>query len=137
MWFIQHTNAKGRTVVSRMSTARIRQAIDAKLLDLKSRAKQDQSDSFMPLAQFPEFEPAIKKRLALARSGTGSGLKHIYQKLDQQHHRRKRWRSLSFLFRTAMGWVWLTVFLAFLVGAGLGLWWLYEEYAPKLPDLAN
>lgn len=137
LWFVQHTNAKRRTVVSRMSTDRIRQAIDGKLLDLKARVKQEQSDSFMPLAQFPEFERGIKKRLALARSGTGSGLQGIYQKLDQQHHRRKRWRHLSFLFRSAMGWVWLTVFLAILVGLGLGAWWLFDEYGQKLPDLSN
>ena len=133
-WFIQHTNAKGRTVVSRMSTARIRQAIDGKLLDLKAKAKQNQGDSFMPLAQFAEFEPAIKKRLSQARSGTGSGLQDIYQKLDKQHHRRKKWRSLSFLFRSAMGWVWLTVFLA---GLGLGGWWLFDEYGQKLKDMFN
>jgi len=136
-WFIQHTNAKGRTVVSRMSTARIRQAIDGKLLDLKAKAKQHQAESFMPLAQFAEFEPAIKKRLSLARSGTGSGLQDIYQKLDQQHHRRKKWRSLSFLFRSAMGWVWLTVFLAVLVVLGLGAWWLIDEYGQKFKDLFN
>ncbi len=136
-WFIQHTNAKGRTVVSRMSTARIRQAIDGKLIDLKAKAKQNQGDSFMPLAQFAEFEPAIKKRLSQARSGTGSGLQDIYQKLDKQHHRRKKWRSLSFLFRSAMGWVWLTVFLAVLVGLGLGGWWLFDEYGQKLKDMFN
>jgi len=136
-WFIQHTNAKGRTVVSRMSTARIRQAIDGKLLDLKAKAKQNQGESFMPLAQFAEFEPAIKKRLSQARSGTGSGLQDIYQKLDKQHHRRKKWRSLSFLFRSAMGWVWLTVFLAVLVGLGVGGWWLFDEYGQKLKDMFN
>ncbi len=136
-WFVQHTNAKGRTVVSKMSTVRIRQAIDGKLLDLKARVKQDQSGSFLPLAQFPEFEAGVKKRIAQARSGTGSGLQNIYQKLDQQHHRRKKWRALSYLFRSAMGWVWLTVFLAFLVAAGLGIWWLYDEYWAKLPDLTQ
>jgi len=136
-WFIQHTNAKGRTVVSRMSTARIRQAIDGKLLDLKAKAKQHQAESFMPLAGFAEFEPAIKKRLSQARSGTGSGLQDIYQKLDKQHHRRKKWRSLSFLFRSAMGWVWLTVFLAVLVVLGLGAWWLIDEHGQKLKDLFN
>ena len=136
-WFIQHTNAKGRTVVSRMSTARIRQAIDGKLLDLKAKAKQHQAESFMPLAQFAEFEPAIKKRLSQARSGTGSGLQDIYQKLDKQHHRRKKWRSLSFLFRSAMGWVWLTVFLAVLVVLGLGAWWLIDEHGQKIKDLFN
>ena len=36
-----------------------------------------------------------------------------------------------------MGWVWLTVFLAFLVAAGLGIWWLYDEYWAKLPDLTQ
>jgi hypothetical protein len=107
------------------------------LLYLKARVKQDQSGSFMPLAQFPEFETGVKKRLSQARSGTGSGLQNIYQKLDEQHHRRKKWRALSYLFRSAMGWVWLTVFLAFLVAAGLGIWWLYDEYGQKLPDLTQ
>jgi len=136
-WFIQHTNAKGRTVVSRMSTSRIRQAIDGKLIDLKAKAKQQQDDSFMPLAQFAEFEPSIKKRFSQARSGTGSGLQGIYQKLDKQHQRRKKWRSLSFLFRSAMGWVWLTVFLAVLVGLGLGAWSLFQDHGQKLKDLFN
>ena len=36
-----------------------------------------------------------------------------------------------------MGWVWLTVFLAILVGLGLGAWWLFDEYGQKLPDLSN
>lgn len=137
-WFVQHKNAKGRTVVSRMSTSRIRQAIEGKLLDLKARAKVGQDDSFMPLAEFPEFEPLIKKRISKARSGSGTGLKDIYQKLDKQHQRRKKWRTMSFWFRSAMGWVWLTVFLAFLVAAGLAIWWLFDEsFGPKLRELFN
>ncbi len=134
-WFIQHTNAKGRTVVSRMTTARIRKAIDGKLIDLKAKAKQNQDESFMPLVQFAEFEPAIKKRTSQARSGTGSGLQDIYHKLDKQHHRRRKLRALNFLFRTAMGWVWLTVFLAVLVGLGLAAWFLFEDQLKKMLNL--
>jgi len=133
-WFIQHTNAKGRTVVSRMTTARIRKAIDGKLIDLKAKAKQNLDESFMPLVQFAEFEPAIKKRLSQARSGTGSGLQDIYHKLDKQHHRQQKLRALNFLFRTAMGWVWLTVFLAVLVGLGLAAWFLFDD---QFKDLFN
>ncbi len=137
-WFVQHTNAKGRTAVSQMSTSRVRQAIDGKLLDLKARAKQKQSDSFMPLANFAEFEPLIKKRIAQSRSSGGSGLKNIYQKLDKQHQRQKKWRALNFLFRSAMGWVWLTVFLAVVVVASLGAWSIWgETLGPKLQELFN
>ena len=137
-WFVQHTNAKGRTAVSQMSTSRVRQAIDGKLLDLKARAKQKQSDSFMPLAHFAEFEPLIKKRIAQSRSGGGSGLKNIYQKLDKQHQRQKKWRALNFLFRSAMGWVWLTVFLAVVVVASLGAWSIWgDTLGPKLQELFN
>ena len=136
-WFIQHTNAKGRTVVSRMTTDRIRKAIDGKLIDLKAKAKQNQNDSFMPLVQFAEFEPAIKKRLSQARSGTGSGLQDIYHKLDKQHHRRRKLRALNFLFRTAMGWVWLTVFLAVLVGLGLAAWFHFDDQSQQIKDWFN
>ena len=136
-WFVQHTNAKGRTAVSQMSTSRVRQAIEGKLLDLKARAKQKQSDSFMPLAQFAEFEPLIKKRIAQSRSG-GGGLKNIYQKLDKQHQRQKKWKALNFLFRSAMGWVWLIVFLAIVVGVSLGAWSIWgDTLGPKLQELFN
>jgi hypothetical protein len=121
-----------------MTTARIRKAIDGKLIDLKAKAKQNLDESFMPLVQFAEFEPAIKKRLSQARSGTGSGLQDIYHKLDKQHHRQQKLRALNFLFRTAMGWVWLTVFLAVLVGLGLAAWFLFDDQFKDLfKDLFN
>ncbi len=129
-WYVQHTNAKKRTVISRMTTTKVRQAIAGKLLDLKARAKQNENELFQPLAQFAEFEPAMKKRLTQARSdGRGGGLKDIYQKLDKQHQSRRRWRSLSFLFRSVMGWVWLTVALAILILGSLGLWALFDAEA--------
>jgi serine/threonine-protein kinase len=129
-WFVQHTNAKKRTVISRMTTEKVRQAIAGKLLDLKARAKQNENELFQPLAQFAEFEPAMKKRLSQARSDSrGGGLKDIYQKLDKQHQSRRRWRSLSFLFRSFMGWVWLTVALAVLILGSAGLWALVDSEA--------
>ena len=135
-WFIQHTNAKKRTVVTRMSTEQVRKAIAGKLLDLKARAKQSQSDSFLPLAQFPEFEKAMQQRIARAKSDQqGSGLKQIYKKLDEQDRRRKRWRFVSYHARGLMGWIGLVVMLAVLILIGLGLWWVFD--ASMLPTLKS
>lgn len=133
-WFIQHTNAKKRTVVTRMTTDQVRKAIAGKLLDLKARAKQSQSESFLPLSQFPEFERGMQQRIARAKSDQkGSGLKQIYQKIDEQDRRRKRWRFVSYHARGLMSWVGLVVMLAVLVLIGLGLWWLFDS--SMLPTL--
>ena len=84
------------------------------------------------------YQPLSKKRIAQSRSGGSSGLKNSYQKLDKQHQRQKKWRALNFLFRSAMGWVWLTVFLAIVVAVSLGAWSVWgDTLGPKLQELFN
>ena len=134
-WFIQHKNARGRVVVSRMTTDQIRKAAQGKLIDLQARAKRSQDGSFLPLAQFAEFEGVMKKRLVQAKvDARGGGLQQIYKNIDKEQAKRRRWRWLKYKAEGVMGWFGLLVYWGIIAGIICGLYylfqWLYHTWGP-------
>jgi serine/threonine-protein kinase len=136
-WYVQHTNAQGKTVVTRMTTPQIQQAIKSGMLDLKAKAKRTANDQSLPLAQFSEFESLMQQRAVKAQADARStNMKEMYDKLDRQDRRQKRWRWLKNLTGGAFGYVGLLIYLALvcaaLYGGYLGIKWAYPFIAAKL-----
>ena len=87
VWFVRHTNAKGKTTISKMSTVQVQQGIRSDIIDIKAQAKKSASEEFQPLAQYPEFGDLMKKRLVKAQAGArDNNMKDMYAKLERLPH---------------------------------------------------
>jgi serine/threonine-protein kinase len=129
MWFVQHKGSDGKSVISRMSTAEIMTGIKGETLDPAAKGKDSPNGSFLPLAQFQEFESLASKRAVKMQADARSrNTQAIYNKLDKQDQRRKRWRWLGRLVSNVKGILSLIVYLAILVGVcyfGWNYGWQY------------
>ena len=139
-WFIRHTNVKGETAVSKMTTTQIRTGLKGNVLDVKAQARRASAQGeFLPLSQFPEFEALMKRRLVKAQADARAGhMKDVYQKLDKEERTRKRWRWLKNLTEGALGWFGFVIYLAVVAAVLYGLYWVVRFLVfPFLSDSLN
>jgi len=134
-WFVQQKNAEGRIVITRMSTPEIMAGIKGETIDPTAKAKDAPNGTFLPLMQYAEFEALASNRAvkmqAEAKSKKTQG---IYEKLERQEMRRRRWRWLRNLVGHVKGLVSLIVYLA-VIGAVCFAGWQYG--IPKLREMIN
>jgi eukaryotic-like serine/threonine-protein kinase len=120
-WFVQQKNPEGRIVITRMSTPEIMAGIKGETLDPTAKAKDAPNGTFLPLMQYAEFEALASNRAvkmqAEAKSKKTQG---IYEKLERQEMRRRRWRWLRNLVANVKGLVSLVVYLAVICALGYG-----------------
>ena len=135
-WYIRFQDANGKIIVSRMTTAQIRQAVQSEMLDLKTKAKRTTDGEFLPLAQYTEFDSVMQKHVVKARADKRStSLKDVYAQIDKADRRRKRWRWLTRKFEGILGGFGLLLWLVIIASAGYGLYldvpWLYDLATKK------
>jgi len=118
-WFVRHKNDGGKITVTKMSTGEVMAGIKSETLDVTAKAKDSPNGSFLPLAQFREFESLMQHRLVKAEAEAKSQkTRSLYDKLDRQEARRKRWRFLKRWVENIRGLISLIVYLAVIVGIG-------------------
>lgn len=137
LWYVKYTNDDGRMTVAKMSAAQIKQAIRSGMLDLRARGSLTSNGDFLPLAQYAEFEAAMRGLAVKTRADARAhNLAKEYKKLDRQHGRRKYWRMLQNFVSGTLGTASLIIYLAVIVGIGfLGYKYipvLYQTVAVKL-----
>ncbi|MBW3543141.1 MAG: serine/threonine protein kinase [Planctomycetes bacterium] len=137
IWFVKFTNAQGRLTVSKMTTDQVRRGLKAGTLDLKTTASKSAKGEFLPLAQYREFEQQVHGRAVMAKAEKRSrGLADMYEQIDKEVRRHKRWRFFRRLTEGALGWFGLVIWLAVIAGLGylayLFVPRLYEFVAEKL-----
>jgi eukaryotic-like serine/threonine-protein kinase len=127
-WYVQHTGADGRPVISKMSTVEVLAGIKGETLDVAAKAKDSPNGSFHPLIQYAEFESLASKRAVKAEAEAKSRkTQAIYEKLDRQEQRRKRWRWLRNLGSNVKNLVVFLIYLAILIiVCGVG-WWAFTH----------
>ena len=123
-WFVQHKVADGKVVISKMSTPEIMAGIKSESIDPAAKAKDSPNGSFMPLAQYAEFASLATNRAAKMQADSRSRkTQDMYNKLDRQEQRRKRWRWLRNLGSSVKNLVVFLIYLAVLIiVCGVG-WW--------------
>jgi serine/threonine-protein kinase len=122
-WFVRHKTPDGKMTVSKMSTGEVMAGIKGETLDLTAKAKDTPNGSFLPLAQFREFDSLMQHRVVKAEASAKSQkTQHLYSKLEKQELRRRRWRWLRNLVQNVRGLVSLVVYLAVLAGLGYAAW---------------
>ncbi len=93
-WFVQFEDAKGATVVEKLSTGRILKMIAAGAITAKAKAKASASGSYVALAQFPEFTEAIENQLSKTTARMKQeDMKSLYKQVEKDEKSRhwKRW----------------------------------------------
>jgi len=124
-WFVQHTNSDGETVVSRLTTLQIQKGLAAATIDMKGKGKKSAEEKFLPLAQFQEFVEAVEKQAVKSQAKSRSSrMKDMYSQIDKEESKRQRRRWFRDKTDSALGFVGLLVYLAFIAGAIYGLYFL-------------
>lgn len=127
-WFVQHKGADGRSVISKMSTAEVMAGIKGEKLDPAAKAKDAPNGTFLPLAQYADFESlATNRAVKLQAEARSQKTKDIYNKLDREDQRRKRWRWLRKLVGNIKSLTVFLVYLAVLAGLCFGGWWAFTH----------
>jgi serine/threonine-protein kinase len=130
MWYVQHRNSKGQPTISRMDTEGVRKALKAGMLDSQAKAARTKDGDYIPLAQYAQFA-AESRAVALKEHADKRGRKdmsQLYEEIDKDEKRRKRWRWLKQKIEGVGGLVQLTLYLALLAAVGYGLYWAYNQY---------
>jgi eukaryotic-like serine/threonine-protein kinase len=139
-WFVRHSDAKGQTKVSEMTTVQIRKGLKAGMLDAKAKAcRTNGPREFLPLAQFAEFEAPMKQRLAKAQADARSqNMRDMYQKLDKQERKRQKWRWFKSLTQGVFGWFGLLIYLTIVAAVLYGGYWAVRFLVfPMISDSLN
>ncbi|MEX0716049.1 MAG: serine/threonine-protein kinase [Planctomycetaceae bacterium] len=128
LWQVQHRNARGETVRTKMTAEQILRAIRAKTLDVTARARTSREGDFLPLSQFPQFADAMQGMAQqYAADRKSQGMKDIYAKLDKQDRWRKKLRWLRNLGSGAKGLAGLILWLGFVAAVIYGGWLAYPH----------
>ena len=124
IWYVKHTNQKGQTVITKMQATQIQQMVKAELLDLRATAKRGEKGEFLPLAQYPEFQDFMKKRLAKqSAQSRGVNMKEMYAKIEKEQKRRKIFRWIHDKVEGALGGVGFILYLAVIAAVLYGVYW--------------
>lgn len=103
-----------------MSTAQVRKAVKADMLDISVRIARDAKGPFITLAQVPEFETEAHQLVTRTKvNARNQSLADTYAKLEKQYRRQKWWRLLARWRDGTLGIVGLIVYLV-VVAAVIG-----------------
>ena len=134
-WYVKYTNPKGQQVISKMQAAQIQQMIKAELIELKGTAKRGEKGEFLPLAQYPEFESFMKKRVAKQSAQARAGnMKEMYAKIEKEQRRRKIWRWFRNKIEGALGGIGFILYLALIAAVIYGV---YLAFPPAFKFVAK
>ena len=136
-WYVRHTDARGKPVVSRWTTEQVRQAMKTDALDASARIARNPKEPFLPFAQYPEFAAESHKLATRTKSKSKrKSLESHYAKLEKQYRRQKWWRMLAKFRDGTMGLVglilYLTIVVAIVGAAVFGGIWLWQNHLKQL-----
>lgn len=130
IWYVKHTNEKGRLVVAKLSTSQVLQVLKAGQFDMKAKASKTGKDDFMPLAQFREFEAVVQQNLIKAKAQKTAGrMEGIYKDIEEDVLRRKRWGWLRGCTESVTGFLGFLLWLIVIAAVLYGCYWLVVKYA--------
>lgn len=132
-WYVRHTGADGKITVTKMSTGEVMAGIKAGTLDTAAKAKDSPNGSFLPLAQFREFDSLVQRRMVQDEAAAKSEkTKKLYDKLDRQEARRRRWRFLGRWVSNVKDLVNFVIYLAIIGAIG---WAIYTYGIPYIREM--
>ena len=142
-WFVQYRDAEKKTIVKKMSTARVLKLLKAGKLSAKARAKVTATGYYLPLAEFAEFTEAIEQTLQRKNPADvrHDDLKNVYKKARREQKQETPGRSVKDRPHGMMG---NGVGIACLLAIGLLLWLgamygrvMFEYLGQVVTDMMN
>jgi hypothetical protein len=134
-WYLKHTNAQGKHIVSKLTTSKVQMLLKAGGVDLKATACKSATGQFMPLAAYREFESIVQARLVKqSAEKSGNKFSKVYADIDKADRRRKRWRWLGRWTENTVGFVGLIMYLAVIAAVIYGAYFGYTRYGKPLID---
>lgn len=129
VWFIQHENAAGKTMVSKMSVAQIKQGVKAGVINTSAKVKRTAEGKFISLAQCPEFDSVMQVRTIKDKADARAmNMEDKINEISRDYDRRHRRRFFKNLMEGTWGWISLIVYL----GVIAGICYLGYLFVPEL-----
>ncbi len=135
IWFVQYHTKEGKDNVVKWPTAQIIQMLRSGAIDAKAKVKKQASESFVPIAQFSEFETIVQGLLVKQRADKKAGdMKAMYAKIDKQEkwHKTNKW--LKGMFSSAVGFVGFLAYLGIIAAVLVGGYFAWQAYGGKVVD---
>ncbi|MBI5760527.1 MAG: serine/threonine protein kinase [Planctomycetales bacterium] len=134
-WYIKHSNAQGKQIVSKLPTSKVQMLLKVGGLDMKATACKSATGQFMPLAAYREFETLVQARLVKqSAEKTGNKFSKVYAEIDKADRRRKRWRWLGRWTENTVGFVGFIIYLVVIAAVIYGAYFAYTNYGKPLID---
>ncbi len=129
VWFIQHENAAGKAIISKMTVAQIKQGVKAGVINTSAKVKRTAKGQFISLAQCPEFDSVMQVRTIKDKADARAmNMEEKINEISRDYDRRNRRRFFKNLAEGTWGWITLIVYLAVIAGIGF----LAVQFVPVL-----
>uniref|UniRef100_UPI00262079FA serine/threonine protein kinase n=1 Tax=uncultured Gimesia sp. TaxID=1678688 RepID=UPI00262079FA len=117
VWFIQHQNAAGKTMVSKMTVAQIKQGVKAGVINTSAKVKRTAEGQFISLAQCPEFDSVMQVRTIKDKADARAvNMEDKIKEISRDYDRRHRRRFFKNLAEGTWGWMSLIIYLGVIAG---------------------
>ncbi|MDB5385284.1 MAG: prkC 15 [Planctomycetaceae bacterium] len=122
-WFVIQPQPNGPPKKSKFTTSQILQLLKTGALDVSVKCCLTSSTDYRPIASFSQFENVVKAKNVQAKAEKKTeNFKQLYNEID----RAQRWRPwvkwFQGFFDGVKGLISLVLYLAVLIGIGVGLW---------------
>lgn len=125
VWYVRYPDDAGKVKEAKLTAAQLLTIIKSGQLDLRAKAAKVKGGDYQPLAQYPEFEPAVRARITKQQAEKkGEKFKDLYSQIDREEKWYKWKRYFGGLFSSGMGFVGLLIWLAVIVVGIGGVGWL-------------
>ncbi|QDU08442.1 serine/threonine protein kinase [Gimesia aquarii] len=117
VWFIQHENAAGKTMVSKMTVAQIKQGVRAGVINTGAKVKRTAEGKFISLAQCPEFDSVMQVRTIKDKADARAmNMEDKIKEISRDYDHRNRRRFFKNLAEGTWGWITLIIYLGVIAG---------------------
>lgn len=129
VWYVKYPSPDGKVAQAKLSTEQLLKVIKTEQMDLRAKACKTPKGQFLPLSGYPEFEQAVRARLAKADADKrGHSMKKVYDKIDRADRWHKFFRKVKGLASNVTGFISLILWLGLVAGVVIGGYWAITNY---------
>jgi serine/threonine-protein kinase len=139
-WFLSYKARDGKLVRRRFTTQQVCEMIKSEGFDLTAQASKGTEGTFRALATYPEFESALRGKIAKNQAERKVAKFHkLYENLDKEERSYQRWRWIK---RKILGFgsfvaflIWMVIIVAIAVGIFFAIRYGYHWLGSRVQDL--
>ena len=125
LWFATFKNAQGKQATKKMTEEEVLGAIKSGSFGPDTQVSRTLKGGYRALATWSEFEPTLRARMTKAVADKkGQKYRSMYEQIEKEDKRRRRWRWLHNLLLKTGGLVGLLLWLAIIAGVCIGGYFL-------------